>query len=99
MMAYASIEATVVATEAVKTLRIRCIQGLQANTPRLRKYFESTPQIATALSPKLGYEKVAKLVQEAQQKDMSVLELVRQNKLLSEKELNSLLNLKRLTGV
>jgi aspartate ammonia-lyase len=99
MMAYSMIEATLVATHATEILTHRCIQGLEPNEPKLRRYFESTPQIATALSPKLGYEKTAELVTEALQKEISVIELVKEKKLISDDELQLLLDIKTLTGL
>ncbi len=95
MMAYAMIEATTVATHALEALRTRCIDGMEPNEARLRKYFESTPQIATALSPRLGYEKTAALVKEALELEVSVPDLVRDRKLLNEKELQALIEPKR----
>jgi aspartate ammonia-lyase len=91
MMAYSALEATEVATNALRTLRERCVEGLRPNEPRLTKYFESTSQVATALTPRLGYEAVAKLVQESVRENRSVLEIVRERKLLSDNELGELL--------
>ncbi len=99
MMAYSMLEATQVATNTLTTLKERCIDGLQPNEPRLRRYFESTPQVATALSPKLGYEKTAELVKEALKKEKSVIDLVRDKNLIDEKELSLLLDPGTLTGV
>ena len=99
MMAYSLIEATSVATHATETLTTRCFRGLEPNLSRLHRYFENTPQIATALNPKLGYERVAALVQESLAKGVSILELVREKKLLTDKELKSLLNIRSLTGL
>src|SRR5207248_809181 len=59
MMAFSMLEATTVFKQSMLRLRTHCIEGLSPNVPRLRKYFESTPQIATALSPKLGYNATA----------------------------------------
>jgi aspartate ammonia-lyase len=98
MMAYSALEATKVATGALEILRTRCIEGLEASEARLRRNFESTSQIATALTPKLGYELTAKLVQEALALDQSVLELVRSRKLIDEAELARLVDLRTLTG-
>ncbi len=98
IMAYSALESTRVATEALKTLRLSCIEGLDANRERCQRYFESTPQIATALSPKLGYEKTAELVKEALAQEKTILELAREKKLLSEKELRELIDIHRLTG-
>jgi aspartate ammonia-lyase len=99
MMAYSMLEATQVATQATRILKEKCVDGLEPNEAKLRHYFESTPQIATALSPKLGYEKTADLVKESLKLGMSVIELVRQKKLIPEEELKLLLDTKALTGL
>jgi aspartate ammonia-lyase len=98
IMAYSALEATQVAAHATRILRERCIDGIEPNVPRLRRYFESTPQVATALSPRLGYEATAKLVQESLATGKSVIELVRERGLIPEGELESLLDLRALTG-
>lgn len=99
MMAYSMLEATQVTTNAIDVLRKRSIEGLLPNEPKLKKYYESTPQIATALSPKLGYEKTAKLVSESLEKGMSVIELVREKNLIPENELQSLIDVRAVTGL
>ncbi len=98
IMAYATIEETLVMTHAVRALRLRCVDGLEPNEPKLKEYFESTPQIATALTPRLGYEVTAELVKESLKEGVSVLELVRNRKILSEEELQNLLGQKLLLG-
>lgn len=98
MMAYSGLEATVVLTRALEAFRTRCVTGLRPNEAKLRHYFESTPQVATALSPRLGYEATAKLVQAALASGKSVIQLVRERKLIDEKELARLLNIRDLTG-
>jgi aspartate ammonia-lyase len=98
ILAYSLLEATTVATHSLRVLRERCIEGLEANEPRLRHYFESTPQVATALSPRLGYEQTARLVQEALKSGKSVIALVRERGLMPEEELRALLDVSALTG-
>jgi aspartate ammonia-lyase len=98
LMAYSLLEATRVAREALRTLRLRCLEGLEPNRARLRRYFESTSQVATALSPALGYERAAQLVQESLRTGKSVVELVREGKLVDEAKLRRLLDVRALTG-
>jgi aspartate ammonia-lyase len=98
MMAYSLLEATSVATNALRILRERCIEGLVANAERCRSYFELTPQAATALSPKLGYEKTAELVKDALAARRSVFELARERGLVTDAELAALIDVKALTG-
>jgi len=92
IIAHATLEATSIFAQALRVLRERCIDGLEPNLSRLQRYYESTPQIATALSPSLGYEKTAELVQEAQRDGKSVIELVREKKLIPEEELFQILS-------
>jgi aspartate ammonia-lyase len=98
MMAYSGLEATRVMTHTLSVLRTRCVEGLEPNREKLQKFYESTPQIATALSPKLGYEKTAQLVKESLKKNMSVIDLVRELKLIPESELMALIDVKAVTG-
>jgi aspartate ammonia-lyase len=91
IMADSLLQATTIMSHALHTLRTRCVEGIEANTRKTQHYFESTPQVATALSPKLGYDRTAKLVQEALKEHQSVLSLVREKKLLTEGEIEELL--------
>ena len=91
IMAHAALEATRVMSHALRALRLRCLDGLEPNGQRLRRYFESTPQIATALTPRLGYEVTAKIVKEALEQGKSVVERVRELKLIDEAELARLI--------
>ncbi len=87
VMADSSIESTRILTSAVHILDTRCVRGIVPNEERLRHYFENTSQVATALTPHLGYEKVAELVQEAIAKGKSVLELAREKKLIADEDI------------
>jgi aspartate ammonia-lyase len=98
IMAHALLDATETATSTLRVLRERCIDGMNPNEEKLRSYYESTPQVATALSPRLGYAQTAELVKEALSQGTSVLELVRSRGLVSESELRSLTDPRKLTG-
>jgi fumarate hydratase class II len=75
----------------------RCVSGIEADAERCRTYAESTPQVATALNPLLGYEKVAALVKESAAAGTSIRTLVLEQGLLPEAELDRVLDLRRLT--
>lgn len=97
VMAQMTLESTQILTTAIKQLRLKCIEGIQANTERCRKYVESTPQIATALNPVLGYAKAGEIAKESIASGKSIVELVRERKLLSEEQIRELLDPKKLT--
>ena len=70
----------------------RCVAGLEADVERCRRYAESTPQVATALNPLLGYEVVAGIVKEATTSGRSIREVVVERGLLDEATLEATLD-------
>jgi fumarate hydratase class II len=52
-------------TSASRLLAEKCVDGLEANEEQLRRYAESTPAIATALNPYIGYDLGTEIVNEA----------------------------------
>jgi len=52
-------------TSASTLLREKCVDGIQANVEQARRHAESTPAIATALNPYIGYDKATEIVKEA----------------------------------
>ena len=70
----------------------RCVAGLEADVERCRRYAESTPQVATALNPLLGYEVVAGIVKEATKSGRSIRDVVLERGLLDQQTLDSTLD-------
>lgn len=75
----------------------KCVQGVTANADVCQNYAESTPQVVTALSPYIGYEKAAEVLKKALEADKSIREVVLEEGLLPEDQLNEAMDLKRLT--
>jgi aspartate ammonia-lyase len=76
----------------MNVLRVRNIEGLQADEARCRRYAELSPSIATALNPYIGYAKGAEVVKEALKSGRTIPEVVREKKLMSEDELARVLD-------
>jgi aspartate ammonia-lyase len=74
-----------------------CVAGITANEARCRQYAESTVSLATALNPYIGYAKAAEIVKESIKSGRSIIELAREKKLLSEKEIAEILDPARMT--
>src|SRR3546814_19825754 len=70
---------------------------MEADVERCRTYAEATPQAATALNPRLGYERVAALVKESDKTGKSIRELVLEHDLVPEYEIDQALELMSLT--
>jgi len=75
----------------------RCVRGIEADPERCRELLERNPSIATALNPRLGYDLAAKVAKEAAAEGLSVREVVRRRGLLSERELDELLDVRMMT--
>ena len=70
---------------------VNLIDGLTANKEKLLKNIENSPVIVTLLAPKIGYLKSAELFKESLKTGKTIRELVISKKLLTVKEINSLL--------
>ena len=75
----------------------RCVAGIEANVERCRELLEKNPAIATALNPRLGYDLAAQVAKEAAETGKSVREVVLSKDLLSEEELDQLLDVRGMT--
>ncbi|HWO98158.1 MAG TPA: aspartate ammonia-lyase [Bacillus sp. (in: firmicutes)] len=69
-----------------------CLAGIEANEDRMKEYVEKSVGIITAVNPHLGYEVVSRIAREAILKGKSVRELCLQYDVLTEEELDLILN-------
>ena len=79
--------------------RTKCIDGITVNEKVLAHYMETTVGIVTALNPVLGYEKATELAKEAYKSGKGVLEIIREKKILTEQQIQELLDPVKLTGL
>jgi aspartate ammonia-lyase len=79
--------------------RTKCIDGITVNEKTLAHYMETTVGIVTALNPVLGYDKATELANEAYKSGKGVLEIIREKKLLTEQQIQELLDPVKLTGL
>ena len=78
--------------KAVDTLIVNCITGITANRKHCRDLMESSAGIATALCPHIGYKASATIAKTAVKTGKSVRELVLEQGLMTEKELEEVLD-------
>jgi aspartate ammonia-lyase len=86
-------------TSAVATLTGRCVTGIAADAAACAHWLERSPAIVTALAPKIGYAEAAKLAKEALAKGVTVRQLVEQKGLLKGKELEAVLDYRKMTDL
>ena len=79
--------------------RTKCIDGITINEDQLEHYMQTTVGIVTALNPVLGYEKATELAKEAYDSGKGILEIIREKKLLTEQQIQELLDPIKLTNL
>ncbi len=65
-------------TAAATLLREKCVDGIEANEEMTLRHAESTPAIATALNPHIGYDKATEIVKEAVASKRTIREVARE---------------------
>ncbi len=85
-------------TNAVYTLRVNCIEGIQANADRCSSYVFNSVGIVTALAPYIGYAKSSEIAKESLQTGKPVREIALEKEYLDEETLEKLLDAHKLTS-
>jgi fumarate hydratase class II len=80
---------------AARLLDEKCVSGVEANTENLNRHAESTPAIATALNPHIGYDRATEIVKEAVASKRTIREVAIE-KGVDEATLDEALDLRRM---
>ena len=86
-------------TNAMRTLREKCVDGITVNRDTLEAYIQRTVGIVTALNPVIGYERSTELAAEAYRTNKGILEIIREKKILTEEQIAEILDPSALTGL
>lgn len=76
----------------------KCVAGIEANRERCRAYLDGSPALATFLNPVIGYERAAGIAKEAVASGRTVMEIVREKRILTEPEAKRIFSTENLTG-
>ena len=82
---------------AIHQFTTRCVSGIEANQEMCKYYAEVSPSIAAALNPYIGYEKASDIFKESIRSGETVMDVVRKNKILTEEQIQDILNPQNLT--
>jgi len=77
---------------AVQTFIDNCVTGITANETRCRYLVENSVGVITAICPHVGYQAAADIAKKAMKTGESVRELILQEGLLTEEELNMIMD-------
>ena len=65
VMAYAMLQSIRLVADAARSFTDNCVVGIRANEQRIRELTERSLMLVTALAPKIGYDKAAKIAKTA----------------------------------
>jgi len=97
LMAHNLLSSAEILKNAARVFREKCVDGITANAARCMKYVESSPAIATALNPSIGYMKAAEIAKEAVRTGRPVKEIALEKGYMAADELDKALDPMRLT--
>ena len=64
-MAYAMLQSIRLLADAARSFADNCVVGIEANEARIRELMQRSLMLVTALTPKIGYDKAAKVAKTA----------------------------------
>jgi fumarate hydratase, class II len=92
VMAYDLIESLQLLAAVSRNFEEKCVRGLEADKDRTSAFVEESLAMATALVPKLGYEKAAEIAKKAYASNRTIREVARETSGMAEDELNAVLD-------
>jgi aspartate ammonia-lyase len=99
IIAASILQSVVWLTNACRTLRINCVDGITANLDKLHQQVEASVGVVTALTPYIGYSKATMIAHQALAGEGTVRELVIAQGLMESEELDRVLSPERLSGL
>jgi aspartate ammonia-lyase len=92
------LESQTLLRNASRTLREFCVEGITANEDVCQTLLRRSVGTVTALNPVIGYDKATEFAAEALRTGKGILELVREKGVLTEEQINRILDPEAMTG-
>ena len=97
VIAWNSLLAQRILTNAMKGLRERTVDGIEADRGRMRELLDRSTAMATALSPYIGYAATAEVAKESVATGKPIRDIVLARKLMSADQLDRILSVEAMT--
>jgi fumarate hydratase class II len=92
MTAHNVLESIRLLSAASRVFADRCVAGIEANVQRCAELIEGSLAMCTSLAPIIGYDKAAAIAKEAYNTGKTVRQVAREQKVMSDAELNKALD-------
>jgi fumarate hydratase class II len=95
---YAVCFSATILTNAVRQLRVKCVEGMRVDEDRAKELIDASPSLlVTALSPHITYARAAALAKRALAERRSLLDVALEEKVMPEADLRRILDPLRMT--
>jgi fumarate hydratase class II len=98
VIAYNLLHSIEILTNSVDSFTKKCVSGIKANKDQIKKYLDKNLMMVTVLAPKIGYDKATDVAKKALKTGKTIRETALKMNLLSEKELDELLDPRSMKG-
>jgi fumarate hydratase, class II len=98
LIIYNFLHSVTLLTDACNLFTDSLLEGLQANEAQIQFYMTRSLMLATALSPKLGYDKTAQLVKKAYAENLSLKEACLALDYLTAEEFDALIDVEKMVN-
>ena len=84
-------------SDSSKTFALYCVKGIKANKKRIKELLDNSLMLVTALAPKIGYDKAAKIAKAAHKNGTTLKHEILKSGLVEEKEYDKMMNPLKMT--
>ncbi|QIB27958.1 aspartate ammonia-lyase [Caloranaerobacter azorensis] len=92
LIAESLLESLELLNDAVVLFREKCIEGIKVNEKRCKENLEKSTVLVTALVHHIGYDKASEIAKKALENDKTIREVLIEENILSEDEIDKILN-------
>ena len=78
--------------DSAKTFALYCVKGIKADKKRIKYLLDHSLMLVTALAPKIGYDKAAKIAKDAHKNGTTLKEEVVKSGILNERKYDKIMN-------
>jgi fumarate hydratase, class II len=92
LIAYNSLESIRLLSNVVENFSALCVRGIAPDRARCEEMIEKSLALATALTPKIGYDEAARVAKEAYASGRTIRQVLQEERLLSPEEIERVLD-------
>jgi aspartate ammonia-lyase len=92
VLAFNLLQSIHIMTNVFRVFRVHCVEGITANADRMKAYVDGSVGVITAINPHVGYEVAARIAREANVTGKPVRELILRDGVLTEAQLDAILD-------